>query len=479
MSVTDHVKAARHGNCGAEQDQELRLGGWGRAAFSRARVLAARSPEQIAGVLADPAVRGSGVIARGAGRSYGDAAQNGGGTVLDVTGMRQVLAVDPQRLRVSVQAGVTYAQLLDDLVPQGLMLPVIPGTRHVTIGGAIASDVHGKNHVRDGSIAAHVVDLLVCTPAGGLRRVAADTEAELLFATLGGMGLTGVVLEATLSVEPLRSPWWSVDTDRTRSLTDTLALMASEQGHRFSVAWLDLLASGPRFGQAVVTRSNDWPFERAPEVGGRRAARLGEKPLQAPPRLRVPRGFPGRLLAVPAIAAFNELRWRSFPHRERGKPTPLAPHFFPLDGFGEWNRLYGSGGLLQYQFAVPDGEEDTLVRCVELLRSRRVPSYLAVLKRLGAGGGGLLSFPLPGWTLALDIPAWATGLRSALDQLDERVAAAGGRVYLTKDLRLRRDVLATMYPQLERFEAERARVDPDGVMRSDLGRRLGLCGPLR
>jgi len=477
MSVADRTQPARTplAPIATSRGRQRRLSGWGRAAFSRAHVVVATSAEQVAGVLADPAVRSGGVIARGAGRSYGDAAQNGGGTVLDLTAMAQVLGVDPQRRHVRVQAGVTYAQLLAELVPQGLMLPVIPGTRHVTIGGAVASDVHGKNHGHDGSLAGHVAELTVATPAGGCQRISAEADEELMLATLGGMGLVGVVVEATLAVEPLRTPWWSVDTDRTGSLSDTLELMARDEGHRFSVAWLDLLAGGRRLGQAVVTRSNDWASDQPREPTGRRGARRGEQPLQPPPRLSVPRGFPGSVLAPPLIAAFNELRWRSFPRHERGRPTPLTPHFFPLDGFGEWNRLYGSRGLLQYQLVLPDGGEATLMRCVEILRDRRIPSYLAVLKRFGPASGGLLSFPLEGWTLALDIPAWATGLRPALDQLDEFVAAAGGRVYLTKDLRLRRDVLAAMYPQLPRFEAERARVDPDGVMRSDLGRRLGLC----
>jgi decaprenylphospho-beta-D-ribofuranose 2-oxidase len=282
------------------------------------------------------------------------------------------------------------------------------------------------------------------------------------------MGLLGVVVEATLAIEPLRTASWTVDIDRTDSLDDTLDLMALDERHRFSVAWLDLLASGARMGQAVVTRSNAWPSDE-PHAGSNSSSPL------APARLHIPRGLPGALLAPPLIAAFNELRWRSFPRRARGRAMPLAGHFFPLDGIGERNRLYGSRGLIQYQFVVPDGQEAALVRCVDILRARRIPTYLAVLKRLGAGTGAPLSFPIAGWTLALDIPAWAAGLRPTLDTLDEIVAGAGGRVYLTKDLRLRRDVLAAMYPRLGELLTLKAQLDPDDILRSDLGRRLGLC----
>jgi decaprenylphospho-beta-D-ribofuranose 2-oxidase len=446
------------------------LSGWGRASFSRAHVIAATSGAEIADALARPELRAGGVIARGAGRSYGDAAQIAGGAVLDTSGLDRMLAIDVERLNVRVQAGVSYAALLAELVPRGFMLPAIPGTRHVTIGGAIASDVHGKNHPADGSIGRHLLALALCTPADGLRELelAADGDRELLLATLGGMGLTGVVVEATLAIEPLRSPWWALDTDRTDSLDETLALMSTDAGHRYSVAWLDVLAGGARFGRAVVTRSRDWPAEPP-----------GEAPdllrFAAGPRLGVPPAFPGSLLRPELIGAFNGLRWRTFPRQERERPVPLAPHFFPLDGLGQWNRLYGARGLVQYQFVVPDRAEAVLVRCVEELRARRVPSYLAVLKRLGRASGAPLSFPIEGWTLALDIPAWAPGLRPALDVLDELVATAGGRVYLTKDLRLRRELLADMYPELDRFLAARARTDPDGVLRSDLGARLGLC----
>ena len=456
---------------------ERTLSGWGRTGRSRAAVFQARDSEDIAEVLALAARSGTGVIARGAGRSYGDAAQNAGGAVLDTTGLGRIISVDPARRLVRAQAGVTVARLIARLSADGLMLPVVPGTRHVTLAGAIASDIHGKNHHRDGAIARHVLSLSLCTPAGGLVEVTAESDPELFYATLGGMGLTGVILDATLRVEALASPWLAVDLDRTDGLEQTLEAMSGEERHRYSVAWLDLLAGGPRMGRAVIGRADALPGERAAPRARERRARRRADPAQLSRRalLEVPPGLPG-VLRPSGVRAFNALRWRAAPRRERGRAVALGPYFFPLDGLAAWNRLYGPAGLIQYQFVVPGGEELTLRRCFELLRVRRLPVYLAVLKRFGPAFGGPLSFPIEGWTLAIDLPASARGLGAALDELDRLVAGCGGRVYLTKDARLQPDVLREMYPQLDRFEALRARVDPDGVLRSDLARRLGLCG---
>ncbi len=475
--VAAPTEAASATSLPGEPGCERTLSGWGRVAWSRANVIAVHHADQVATVLAAAPKGGGGVIARGAGRSYGDAAQNAGGTVLDLTPLNRVVSIAGEHALVRVQAGVSYAALLTELAARERMLPVVPGTRHVTVGGAIASDVHGKSHPRDGSLARHVVALRVCTPADGCRELTPETDPELFLATLGAMGLLGVIVEATLRVERLGSPWWSVDTDRTDSLEQTLGLMRDDNSHRYAVAWLDLLAGGARLGRAVVMRSNDWGAEAADTSRGRPSRRRRAEPsvLSAPSRLRAPRRFPGAVLAPPLVGTFNSLRWHTSARRQRGRRTPLATHFFQLDLVGDWNRLYGSHGFVQYQFAVPTGAETVLVRCVELLRARKLPCYLAVLKRLGPGSGGPLSFPIEGWTLALDLPAAAPGLRPALDQLDELVAGCGGRVYLTKDVRLRRDLLATMYPELHRFDRQRALVDPDGILRSDLGRRLGLC----
>ncbi|HSZ14731.1 MAG TPA: FAD-binding oxidoreductase [Solirubrobacteraceae bacterium] len=459
----------------AAQSQLRSVSGWGRTSRSSCHVIQPRALEHVLEALANP--RG-GVIARGAGRSYGDAAQNGGGTVLDMTALDRVISIDPESRLVTAQAGATIARLMSSLAAHGLALPVLPGTRHVTLAGAIASDVHGKNHHRDGAFARHVTSLTLCTPADGLVRVTPESDPELFGATLGGMGLTGVLVEATVRAEPLPSAWVSADTDRTDGLEQTLALMSGEESHRYSVAWLDLLAAGASMGRAVVVCADPLPADqRTPAARTRRGAGVAYPgTLSRRPTVEVPRGFPGALLRPSSVRAFNALHWWAAPRRERERPLALAPYFFPLDAVGAWNRLYGAGGLVQYQFVIPRGAEDALVRCFELIRERRLPVYLAVFKRMGAASGGPLSFPLEGWTLAVDIPAAAPGLRAALEALDQLVAGAGGRVYLSKDARLGRDALAAMYPQLDRFHAQRARVDPQRVLRSDLAQRLGLCG---
>jgi decaprenylphospho-beta-D-ribofuranose 2-oxidase len=450
------------------------LSGWGRVAPSRSTVIGVRSAQDVSAVLAAPGP--GGVIARGAGRSYGDAAQNAGGTVLDLTALDRILSIDDEALLARVQPGVTYGELLPALASRGLMFAVVPGTRYVTVGGAIASDIHGKSHHRDGTIARHVASLRVCTPAGGLRQLTPEGDPDLFAATVGGMGLMGVIVEATLRVQRLASPWWSVDSDRTDSLEHTIAAMSGDEAHRYSVTWLDLMARGAAIGRGVVMNSNDWgPLTDGESPDAERRRRSHDPASLPPPRLQAPPHFPGAALAPAVVRTFNALRWHASKRRERAVPMPLATHYFQLDLVRDWNRLYGSHGFVQYQFAVPPGAETAVVRCVELLRARRIPAYLAVLKRLGAPSDGPLSFPIEGWTLALDIPASAPGLRPTLDELDDMVAGHGGRVYLTKDVRLRRELLETMYPQLERFRAQRAGVDPHGILRSDLGARLGLC----
>jgi decaprenylphospho-beta-D-ribofuranose 2-oxidase len=432
------------------------LTGWGRTAATAARV---------AGIEALDDGDSRGVIARGLGRAYGDAAQNAGGTVIDVTPRDRLLAVDDSGL-VTVEAGMSLGRLIDLVLPKGFFVPVTPGTRHVTVGGAIASDVHGKNHHRDGSFASHVRSLDLVTPDG---RRTLEPGADEFAATAGGMGLTGVVVEATLQLLRVESAYVLEDIERCDDVDDCMARMeARDAGYRYSVAWIDCLARGRRLGRSILMRGDHARVEDLP-------ARLRGRPLERRRGLRVPAPpwAPNGLLRRETVAAFNELYFRRARSEERGRLVGLDPFFYPLDAVEGWNRMYGSRGFLQYQFVVPFGRENALREALERFSGAGVASFLAVLKRFGPGSG-MISFPMPGWTLALDMPAGDPSLGPLLDGLDSVVAEAGGRVYLSKDSRLRPELLRAMYPALDRWRSVVRTLDPRGVMQSDLSRRLGL-----
>ena len=441
------------------------LWGWGRRPVSAADVVVARDEADVE--LSGVGPRGA--LARGLGRSYGDAALNAGGVVYDLTRLTGIRRLDPEAGTVTVAAGTSIDALLRALVPLGWFVPVTPGTRMVTVGGAIAADVHGKNHHRDGSFTRHVRSLRLIPPADGPREVTPDSDPELFAATAGGMGLTGIITEATFELVPIRTSLMRVDTERAKDLDDALARMtARDDRYRYAVAWIDLLARGRSLGRSVLTRGDHAePDDLEP------AAR--HDPLRYAPstRLRVPPGVPSGLLTRAAVRVFNEA-WYAKARRREGQLLSIPAFFHPLDGVAEWNRAYGARGFLQYQLVVPFGQEATLRAIVERLAAAQAPSFLTVLKRFGRGDVGHLSFPLPGWTLTLDLPLGMPGLARMLAQFDEQVAEAGGRVYLAKDSRLSREVLRAMYPRLDAFRAVRDRVDPDRVLVSDLARRLQL-----
>ena len=447
--------------------REQQLTGWGRTAPTRATVTPVRSVDDVAAVIGGSGTRG--VLARGLARSYGDAAQNAGGAVLDLTGLDRVLAADLVTGELDVEAGASLDRLMQLFVPLGWFVPVTAGTRYVTVGGAIAADIHGKNHHRVGSFGAHVAWLDLVTADGQERRVGPDTDPDLFWATVGGMGLTGVIVRARVRMKPIETSRCVVDTDRTPDLDSLLDLLTTTDHHYdYSVAWIDCVARGRRMGRSVLTRGR---FARRDEL----PARVQRDPLRyrGDVRLSVPPVIPGGLLNRLTVSAFNELWYRKAPQRKRDQLQSIPTFFHPLDGVGEWNRVYGPGGFVQYQFLVPFGQEDALRTALERISSSGAASFLAVLKRFGEGDPGFLSFPAPGWTLALDIPV-VPGLARLLDDLDELVVGAGGRIYLAKDARVRPEVFAGMYPDLDRFRAVRARVDPDGVFTSDLARRLSL-----
>ncbi len=445
------------------------LTGWGRLAPSRAE-LAEPASDADAAAAWQAATPSHGVIARGLGRSYNDAAQCGGGLVISTARLNRIIALDAATGLATCEAGVSLEQLMVAGLPAGWFVPVSPGTRQVTVGGAIAADVHGKNHHVAGSFARHVPSFDLLLPSGELRTVTAAADPSLFWATAGGMGLTGLIVRATVQLKRVATSRVRVDTVRTADIDETMAVLAEhDRAYGYTVAWSDSLARGASLGRSVIT-SGDFagladlpPGERADPFAFRPRARLG-----------VPPGFPPGLISRYTVALANEAWYRRAPRWRQGELQPIGKFFHPLDGVRNWNRVYGPGGFRQYQYVVPFGQEAAVRRSFELVSAARAPSFVTVLKRFGEGDPGLLSFPMAGWTLALDFPARTPGLAGLLGALDDLVVGAGGRVYLAKDSRVPADVLALMYPRLAEFRALRASLDPKAVLASDLSRRLGL-----
>lgn len=393
-----------------------------------------------------------GVCVRGAGRGYGDCAVNGGGEVYRLTSGD--IRIDPTTHVAIVGGGRTLRDVRRAAQPHGLAVPVVPGTEEVTVGGMIAADIHGKNHHQAGSIGAWVRRIVLLDGEGVMRDVRPGS-AEFA-ATVGGMGLTGVICEAEIVLQ--RVPGHSIlqTGSRHRRLGDVIDAMREADTATFSVAWLDLAEQHAR---GTVLRG-EWCAERTQRGREHNAVHV--------PALGV------NFVQHASVRAFNAAWWQRARLDERERVVPMRAFFHPLDGVGSWNRLYGANGFIQYQFVVPEHSLATLEHIVEDLVRRKVATPMVVLKRFGAASGSMLSFPIEGWTLAVDIAAGVEDLAHILWRYDDWVAEAGGRVYLAKDACLRATHMATMYPELSAWRAVRDGLDPRRVYQSDLARRLGL-----
>jgi decaprenylphospho-beta-D-ribofuranose 2-oxidase len=390
---------------------------------------------------------------------------------VDCTLLDEVIEADFEHGIIRVGAGMSISKLLEIIVPEGWFVPVTPGTSFVTIGGAIAFDVHGKNHHQEGSFSAFVIKATLVS-ATGPQEISATENPEIFWATVGGMGLTGILTEVTLALSSIETDLISVDTDRTRDLDECMELLAGgDAGYHYSVAWVDCTATGSRLGRSVLTRGD---HARRSDL----SPDSNQQKMTGPhgPRIGVPIALPRNLVVPPVIRMFNEAYYRRAPAHRSAELQSFGSFFYPLDVARDWNRLYGPRGFTQYQFVVPFEASDVVRRAIELLQAAKVSPALAVLKRFGAANLAPMSFPMPGWTLAMDIPLSRRALGPVLDRLDELVVEAGGRVYLAKDGRLRPELLRSMYPRLEEWRRTRSEVDQQGAFSSDLARRLGLMG---
>ncbi len=429
---------------------------------SVANFVPAHHPEEMSQYIRAAGSRG--VLARGLGRSYGDAAQSGGATVFDMTTFSN-FTLDPENMTVTADAGASIDAILREIVPLGFFVPVTAGTRIITVGGAIAADIHGKNHHRDGSFGAHVLEITLIDGLGDIR-VLTPSSPEF-WATIGGMGLTGVIVSATFTVIPIQSSYISVDTERGKDLDDVMSRMTErDDEYKYSVAWIDSVATS---GRGVITRGDHATLEECRLEGVTHPHDYDPRNIATAPGL-VPSGLLNRW----SVRAFNEAWYRKHPAHRVGELQGIGGFFHPLDGVQEWNRIYGPKGFLQYQFQVPDSAGYLVELTLRKLREVGTLSFLTVLKRFGPGNPGMLSFPQSGWTLAVDVPAGVPELGRALDELDALVAAEGGRLYLAKDSRQSPSMFARTYPRLDEWREIRDRLDPNHVFASDLSRRLAI-----
>ncbi|MGV0373193.1 FAD-binding protein [Corynebacterium pilbarense] len=457
------------------------LYGWGRTAPSTAQVLSTADVDTIAQAVKQVADENSelpehkrrGVIARGMGRSYGDPAQNGGGLVVDMTPLNRIHSIDPDTGIVDVDGGVTLDQLMKAALPYGLWVPVLPGTRQVTIGGAIGPDIHGKNHHSAGSFGDHVLSMELLVADGRVLHLEPTGEtAELFWATVGGMGLTGIILRARIQMTFTETAYFIADTDRTDTLDETIALHSdgSEVNYTYSSAWFDAISAPPKTGRSTISRGSLATLDQLKEL----APKLAKDPLKfnAPQLMTVPDIFPSWTMNKLSLMAIGEAYY-FMGKPARNQVQNLTQFYQPLDLIGEWNRGYGKAGFLQYQFVVPTDAVEPFKDIIYDIQASGHYTALNVFKLFGEGNQAPLSYPMKGWNVCVDFPI-RPGLNEFLDRLDDQVMQFGGRLYLAKESRTSAEKFHKMYPELPGWLKTRREIDPTGVFASDMSRRLEL-----
>ncbi|MEO6908046.1 MAG: FAD-binding oxidoreductase [Abditibacteriaceae bacterium] len=409
-------------------------------------------------------------LPRGLGRAYGDAALNeNGGAVLQER-LNRLISFDENSGVVECEGGVSLAEIIEAFLPRGWFLPVSPGTKFVTIGGAVACDIHGKNHHRDGSFSAFVDEFDLLTANGETLTCSRNQNAKAFWATVGGMGLTGVITRVQLQLRKVSTSSLVVNYQQLPNLDSVLEQMLEDERHTYSVAWIDCLASGDSLGRGVLMRGEHAGLDELKVLSPRQV----DNPLQlaSSSALTVPIDMPDFLLNSTTVGAFNSLFYAA--HKTKRALVDYEKYFYPLDSIGRWNRLYGKAGFIQYQAALPAEQSAAgLKALLEAVSSSKRASFLAVLKTFGEANEAPLSFPFKGHTLTFDIP-FRNDLPEFVRQLDEITMRFGGRVYLAKDALLSAEKFRTMYPRLEEWLSVKRELDPENRFSSSLARRLQI-----
>lgn len=431
---------------------ETEYWGWGRALRAQASIA---RPEKLSALVKISAEMPGPAI--GQRRSYGDAALNSGGLAVDMTRLDRIIGFDAETGEIEVEAGVQIGELSRLFAPRGWIPPVMPGTGFATIGGCIANDVHGKNHHLAGTFGQHVTEITLLSN-GRQKALSADKNAALFCATIGGLGQTGIIASAKLKMMPCAGDMMVLTERRIESWEEFLAAFDTASAP-YVVGWIDATARGARLGRGVL-EEGEITSGISPTRG-----RAGKVPMDAP----------HWALSAPVVRVFNELYFRRVPAQGRTSVKPLSEPFFPLDKIHNWNRLYGKRGFHQFQCVVPIASADALRDMLALIAESGLASPLAVLKRMGPGRAGHMSFPMEGYTLAVDFPN-RDGVTALFQRLEDMTVGAEGRIYFAKDALASGRNVAAMYPELDEWRKIVARADPDGAYVTDLVRRLDLRG---
>jgi decaprenylphospho-beta-D-ribofuranose 2-oxidase len=431
----------------------MKISGWGRFPVIDAEIL---KPASISGCA--KSITGNVLIARGLGRSYGDSSLNS--MILECSRFDHFIFFDRDIGIISCEAGASIRDILDVVVPLGWFMSVTPGTSYVTIGGAIASDVHGKNHHICGSFSQHVISFDLLLGGGEKVTVTPSGMPDLFKATCGGMGLTGIILSATFQLIPIESSNISQKTLRANSLEEVCELFESNSSCTYSVAWIDCLENGKQMGRSLLMLGEH--------------TESGDFELSGQSKKNLPIDMPNWVLNPYSIKTFNFLYFHKSLFTDQKTNLPYWSYFYPLDAINSWNRLYGKNGFIQYQFVVPRAAGvQGLKRILDVISKSNKGSFLAVMKVFGKGNENYLSFPIEGYSLALDFKV-ETGIDDLVKRLDSMVLEMGGKVYLTKDALMSEEMFKSTYPQWQIFEEVRAKYGAIGRFASNQSRRLGL-----
>lgn len=444
--------------------KKTKLSGWGNYPVVETKLY---RPEKISNLLT--ILNEESLIARGLGRSYGDTSLNKDGATILMTQLNRLLGFDDRNGILHAEAGVSFDDILTTFVPRGWFPPVTPGTKFVTLGGAIASDVHGKNHHGDGALSGYVQEIELMIANGEVLRCSQNKNPEIFWATLGGNGLTGLILSAKIKMKAIETSYIKQYRVKSACFEDALDVFEEyDREYPYSVAWIDCLSGGKNLGRSIVTFGRHALKEELMGEQNKILLKIHEKS-----RMSIPIYFPNFTLNSLSIRMFNEVYYRRNLSPEKHLSSHYNSFFYPLDVVNHWNRIYGKAGFLQWQCVLPikDGKEN-MRDLLQLIQTHRKGSFLAVLKKM-ADQKGLLNFPREGYTLALDFKYDKT-IHKLIKTLNSLVVEHKGRIYLTKDAVLDYEAFKSMYPHADEWKRVKKDIDPKNIFSSDQARRLQL-----